>query len=53
MGFFDLSSAHEFGRKMLDFLGEGSSIEVSPPIQFRVEWADSQGKSPLLGLRPI
>lgn len=24
-------------------------MEVSPPIQFRIEWAGSQGKSPLLG----
>jgi hypothetical protein len=28
-------------------------MEVSPPIQFRIEWADSQGLSPLLGCRPI
>src|SRR5437867_12972506 len=28
-------------------------MEVSPPIQFRIEWADSQGKSPLLGCRPL
>ena len=28
-------------------------MEVSPPIQFRIEWADSQGMSPLLGCRPI
>src|SRR5436190_22827915 len=38
---------------MLDICADGSSIEVSPPIQFRIEWADSQGKSPLLGCRPI
>src|SRR5438874_11094753 len=38
---------------MLDICAEGSSMEVSPPIQFRIEWADSQGKSPLLGCRPI
>src|SRR5207247_9852469 len=38
---------------MLDICAEGSSIEVSPPIQFRIEWADSQGKSQLLGCRPI
>jgi hypothetical protein len=30
-----------------------TSIEVSPPIQFRIEWAASQGMSPLLGCRPI
>jgi len=28
-------------------------MDVSPPIQFRIEWADSQGMSPLLGCRPI
>jgi len=28
-------------------------MEISPPIQFRIEWADSQGLSPLLGCRPI
>jgi hypothetical protein len=38
---------------MLDICAEGSSMEISPPIQFRIEWADSQGKSPLLGCRPI
>jgi len=38
---------------MLDIWIEESSIEISPPIQFRIEWADSQGKSPLLGCRPI
>ena len=37
----------------LDFEPNRGSIEVSPPIQFRIEWADSQGKSPLLGCRPI
>jgi len=28
-------------------------MKVSPPIQFRIEWAGSQGMSPLLGSRPI
>jgi hypothetical protein len=28
-------------------------MKTSPPIQFRIEWADSQGLSPLLGCRPI
>ena len=37
----------------LDFGKKRHSIEVSPPIQFRIEWADSQGMSPLLGCRPI
>src|SRR6266852_3949433 len=37
----------------LDFPAKRISIEVSPPIQFRIEWADSQGMSPLLGCRPI
>jgi hypothetical protein len=37
----------------LDFGIKRISIEVSPPIQFRIEWADSQGMSPLLGCRPI
>src|SRR5262249_51944856 len=32
-------------RKMvLDNQSEGSTIELSPPIRFRIEWADSQGK---------
>ena len=43
-------SQAEFG---LDNEKNGSSIEVSPPIQFRIEWAGSQGMSPLLGRRPI
>src|ERR1700691_1227156 len=37
----------------LDFPPKRISIELSPPIQFRIEWADSQGMSPLLGCRPI
>jgi len=37
----------------LDIPSNGSSIEVSPPIRFRIEWAGSQGMSPLLGRRPI
>ena len=37
----------------LDFVEKRTSIELSPPIQFRIEWADSQGMSPLLGCRPI
>jgi len=37
----------------LDFGKKRHSIELSPPIQFRIEWADSQGMSPLLGCRPI
>ena len=37
----------------LDFVVKRISIEISPPIQFRIEWADSQGMSPLLGCRPI
>jgi hypothetical protein len=45
------------GRKFLHIsldLGQKRiSIELSPPIQFRIEWADSQGMSPLLGCRPI
>jgi len=39
--------------RTLDFCANGSSMNLSPPIQFRVEWADSQGMSPLLGCRPI
>jgi len=38
---------------VLDLSVRRASIEVSPPIQFRIEWADSQGMSPLLGRRPI
>src|SRR5208282_2594364 len=38
---------------VLDFPAKRISIELSPPIQFRIEWADSQGMSPLLGCRPI
>jgi hypothetical protein len=38
---------------ILDFSLHRISIEVSPPIQFRIEWAVSQGMSPLLGCRPI
>jgi hypothetical protein len=37
----------------LDFPVNRTSMDVSPPIQFRIEWADSQGMSPLLGCRPI
>jgi hypothetical protein len=37
----------------LDIHGEGSSMEISPPIHFRIEWAGSQEMSPLLGRRPI
>jgi hypothetical protein len=37
----------------LDFRAGRISIEVSPPIQFRIERADSQGMSPLLGCRPF
>jgi hypothetical protein len=37
----------------LDFRVRRISIELSPPIQFRIEWAASQGMSPLLGCRPI
>src|SRR5205085_2889248 len=39
--------------KALDFRNARASILISPPIQFRIEWADSQGMSPLLGCRPI
>jgi len=28
-------------------------MNTSPPIQFRIEWAGSQEKSPLFGYRPI
>jgi len=28
-------------------------MNASPPIQFRIEWAGSQEKSPLFGYRPI
>jgi hypothetical protein len=38
---------------VLDFSVKKASIELSPPIQFRIEWAGSQGMSPLLGRRPI
>ena len=38
---------------VLDFKEKRNSIELSPPIQFRIEWADSQGMSPLLGCRPL
>jgi hypothetical protein len=37
----------------LDFPVNRTSMDISPPIQFRIEWADSQGMSPLLGCRPI
>src|SRR6185437_9258215 len=37
----------------LDIQDEGSSMDISPPIHFRIEWAGSQGKSPLLGSRPV
>jgi hypothetical protein len=37
----------------LDIRSEGSSMDISPPIHFRIEWAGSQGKSPLLGSRPV
>jgi hypothetical protein len=40
-------------QQALDFPAKRISIELSPPIQFRIEWADSQGMSPLLGCRPI
>jgi len=29
-------------RNQLDIVGNGSSIEISPPIHFRIEWAGSQ-----------
>jgi len=38
---------------ILDFRLKRASMEISPPIRFRIEWADSQEKSPLLGCRPI
>jgi hypothetical protein len=37
----------------LDFVGNRVTIKISPPIQFRIEWAVSQGMSPRLGCRPI
>jgi len=37
----------------LDIQTQGSTIDLSPPIQFRIEWVDSQEKSPLFGCRPI
>jgi hypothetical protein len=37
----------------LDIVLNGINIETSPPIQFRIEWAGSQEKSPLFGYRPI
>jgi hypothetical protein len=45
--------ARKFLHIALDFVKKRTSIELSPPIQFRIEWADSQGMSPLLGCRPI
>src|ERR1700739_4090846 len=47
------SGARKFLHISLDFRQNRTTIEVSPPIQFRIEWADSQGMSPLLGCRPI
>jgi hypothetical protein len=38
---------------ILDIWRQGVKIKLSPPIQFRIEWADSQEKSPLFGCRPI
>jgi hypothetical protein len=49
----DSTSHHRNLQLALDILVKRISIEVSPPIQFRIEWADSQGMSPLLGCRPI
>src|ERR1700752_4822400 len=37
------STARKFLHISLDFTLNRISIEVSPPIQFRIEWADSQG----------
>jgi len=37
----------------LDIWPDRATIYISPPIQFRIEWADSQEMSPLLGFRPI
>jgi hypothetical protein len=37
----------------LDIVLNGINIKTSPPIQFRIEWAGSQEKSPLFGYRPI
>jgi hypothetical protein len=37
----------------LDIVPNGINIRASPPIQFRIEWAGSQEKSPLFGYRPI
>src|SRR5581483_573845 len=34
---------HDFAI-VLDISNQGANIEISPPIQFRIEWADSQGK---------
>ena len=47
------TSSRKFLHIFLDFGQKRNSIESSPPIQFRIEWADSQGMSPLLGCRPI
>ena len=47
------AASRHLAERLLDFWTEGASMEVSPPIQFRIEWADSQGMSPLLGCRPI
>ena len=47
------ASLRRFLHIVLDFPGKRISIGVSPPIQFRIEWADSQGMSPLLGCRLI
>ena len=47
------TSSRKFLHISLDFGQKRNSIELSPPIQFRIEWADSQGMSPLLGCRPI
>jgi hypothetical protein len=46
-------ASQNYAHIVLDFKEKKNSIELSPPIQFRIEWADSQGMSPLLGCRPI
>jgi hypothetical protein len=48
-----LQGVLKFLHIFLDFAGNGVTMKLSPPIQFRIEWADSQGMSPLLGCRPI
>jgi hypothetical protein len=39
----DRSGNQKSPQMALDFGEKGSNMKLSPPIQFRIEWADSQG----------